>query len=80
MEAIVPGMSDVAVDGDGLHRTPTIDCQYVLSGEIELIIEDGKTTTLGPGDLAVVDGVPHAWRNDGDQPCVLLGIFYGVAQ
>jgi cupin domain len=79
-EAVVPGMSDVAVDEDGLHTTATIDCQFVLSGEIELIAGDGKSTTLRPGDLAVVDGVAHAWRNNGDAPCALLGAFCGVVE
>lgn len=80
MEAVVPGMSDVDVDDGGLHRTPTLDCQFVLSGEIDLIVADGNSTTLRPGDFAVIDGVAHAWRNNGDQPSVLLGAFYGVSE
>jgi hypothetical protein len=80
MGAVVPGMSDVAVDDGGLHQTPTLDCQFVLAGEIELIVDDGNSTTLRPGDVAVIDGVAHAWRNNGDQLAVLLGAFYGVAE
>jgi mannose-6-phosphate isomerase-like protein (cupin superfamily) len=80
MEAVVPGMSEVAVDENGLHRTPTIDCQFILSGEIEFIVDDGKSTTLRSGDVVIVDGVAHAWRNDSDAPCVLLGVFCGLSE
>jgi mannose-6-phosphate isomerase-like protein (cupin superfamily) len=79
MEAVVPGMANVAVDASGLHRTATIDFQYVLAGEVEFVVDDGKATTLRPGDLVVVDGAAHGWRNRSDRPCVLLGMFYGLA-
>jgi mannose-6-phosphate isomerase-like protein (cupin superfamily) len=80
MEAVVPGMAAVAVDAAGLHATPTLDCQVVLVGAVELVVDDGESTTLGPGDVVVVDGVAHAWRNHGEDPCVLLGVFCGASK
>jgi len=44
-----------------LHRTDTIDLFVVVSGEGELLLEDGSVA-LRPGDLFVLQGVVHGWR------------------
>jgi mannose-6-phosphate isomerase-like protein (cupin superfamily) len=77
-EQLVPGMADVAVDADGLHVTSTVDLQVVLEGEVDLVLEDGEHRTLRAGDVAVVNGVRHAWRNLTDERCLLLAVFYGT--
>jgi quercetin dioxygenase-like cupin family protein len=46
-----------------LHRTNSIDYGIVLSGELELELEDGVKTLLGPGDIVVQRGTNHLWRN-----------------
>lgn len=56
-----------------MHASDTLDIGFVLSGEIELIMENGSTI-LGPGDCFVQRGTQHAWRVVGDKPCVWAGI------
>jgi len=46
-----------------MHRTNSIDYGIVLSGEVELELDDGATTLLGPGDVVVQRGTIHLWRN-----------------
>jgi mannose-6-phosphate isomerase-like protein (cupin superfamily) len=44
------------------HRTDSIDFHYVVSGEVELILEDGRVTLKG-GDTAILPGIVHRWRS-----------------
>lgn len=46
-----------------MHRTNSIDYGIVLSGRLELELEDGVKTLLGPGDVVVQRGTNHLWRN-----------------
>lgn len=46
-----------------MHRTNSIDYGIVLSGQLELELEDGVKTLLGPGDVVVQRGTNHLWRN-----------------
>ena len=45
----------------------------VAYGEIYLVT-DTDETRLRPGDTAVVHCVNHAWSNNSDTPCMLLGV------
>ncbi|ORV89851.1 hypothetical protein AWC11_13310 [Mycobacterium interjectum] len=45
----------------GMHHTDTVDFDVVLSGSVDLILDDGAHP-LAAGDSAVVTGVDHAWR------------------
>lgn len=53
-----------------MHRTDSIDYLIVLSGEIEMEIDDG-VIHLSPGDLLVQRGTIHNWVNRGTVPCVV---------
>ncbi|MDY6996173.1 MAG: cupin domain-containing protein [Actinomycetota bacterium] len=44
-----------------MHHTDTLDLQTVLSGSVELVLDDGAHR-MEAGDLAVLTGVDHAWR------------------
>lgn len=45
------------------HRTNSIDYGIVLSGKLELELDDGRVTCLDPGDIVVQRGTMHLWRN-----------------
>jgi quercetin dioxygenase-like cupin family protein len=49
-----------------MHRTETIDYVIVLSGELELQLDD-STVNLKAGDVLVQRGTNHAWINRGTQ-------------
>ena len=56
------------------HRTDSIDYAVVLSGEIEMELDDGVIVKLRAGDLLVQRGSIHNWINRGTEPCVLAVI------
>ena len=49
-----------------MHRTPTIDYAVVLSGEIDLLLDEGAPAIIGPNTIVVQRGTRHAWRNSSD--------------
>ncbi|GAB3114343.1 cupin domain-containing protein [Aestuariicella hydrocarbonica] len=46
-----------------MHRTNSLDYGIVLSGELELELDDGEKTLLHAGDIVVQRGTMHLWRN-----------------
>lgn len=68
-------------DGDpAMHASDTIDYEVVISGKVDLELPGGKKRTLGPGDLLVMAGVPHAWKNPYDEDCVYIVVTIGYNQ
>jgi hypothetical protein len=51
-----------------MHRTKTIDYALILSGEIDMLLDDSEIH-LKAGDVVVQRGTNHAWVNRGDVPC-----------
>jgi quercetin dioxygenase-like cupin family protein len=52
------------------HRTDSIDYAVVLSGEIDMELDD-QVVTLRAGDVLVQRGTVHNWVNRGTAPCVI---------
>ena len=52
------------------HRTETVDYAILLSGEIDLELENGVVVHLKPGDVVVQRGTTHTWVNRGSVPAV----------
>lgn len=46
-----------------MHRTNSLDYGIVISGRLELELDDGAVTQLGAGDIVVQRGTIHLWRN-----------------
>ena len=63
--------------GFSMYHTDTIDFDVVLSGSVELILDDGAHL-LTVGDTAVVTGVDHGWRA-GPEGCLLNVMTIGVS-
>ena len=53
-----------------MHRTETIDYIVVLSGEIDMDMDD-STVKLSAGDVMVQRGTNHAWANRSRAPARL---------
>jgi quercetin dioxygenase-like cupin family protein len=54
-----------------MHRTDSIDYAVVLSGEIDMQLDDGTEVHLRAGDVLVQRGTIHNWINRGTAPCVM---------
>ena len=52
------------------HRTDSIDYAVVMSGEVEMELDDAKVH-LKAGDVLVQRGTIHNWVNRGSEPCVI---------
>jgi len=52
----------------GMHKTRTIDYLAVLSGEIDMLLDDSEVH-LKAGDVLVQRGTVHAWVNRGTEVC-----------
>jgi len=53
------------------HRTDSIDYAVVISGAIEMELDDGVAVKLKAGDVLVQRGTIHNWVNRGTEPCVV---------
>ena len=53
------------------HRTDSIDYAVVMSGEIDMELDDGVTVHLKAGDVLVQRGTIHNWINNGTEPCLV---------
>ena len=52
------------------HRTDSIDFAVVMSGEIDMELDD-EVVHLKAGDVMVQRGTIHNWVNNSDKPCVI---------
>jgi quercetin dioxygenase-like cupin family protein len=52
------------------HRTDSIDYAVVMSGEIDMEMDD-TVVHLKAGDVLVQRGTIHNWVNNGTAPCVI---------
>jgi quercetin dioxygenase-like cupin family protein len=52
------------------HRTDSIDYAVVLSGEIDMELDD-SVVHLNAGDVLVQRGTIHNWVNRGTKPCAI---------
>lgn len=79
MEDRLPGMAGhMEPDDPGMHTTDTVDCGYVISGEVFLELDDGIEAHLRPGDTYVQSGTRHRWVNRGTEPCRLVIALVGA--
>ena len=63
-----------------MHRTNSIDYGIILSGEIELELDDGSLTRLGAGSVIVQRGTNHLWRNTSPtDPCRIAFVLIEAA-
>jgi mannose-6-phosphate isomerase-like protein (cupin superfamily) len=51
-----------------MHRTKSIDYAVVISGEIDMLLDDSEVH-LRAGDVLVQRGTNHAWVNRGKEHC-----------
>jgi mannose-6-phosphate isomerase-like protein (cupin superfamily) len=76
----IPGLLE-SLDPENpvMHRTQTVDVNYVLSGEIWLELDGGEMVHVRQGDCVVQNGLKHGWHNRSDQPCVMAVTLVGAA-
>jgi mannose-6-phosphate isomerase-like protein (cupin superfamily) len=66
-------------DAGGFHRTATVDYLYLVSGELELLLDEGALT-LHAGDVIIQRNARHSWRNHGDKPVSFIATMIPIAK
>lgn len=61
----------------GMHISDSVDFVLVLSGEIVLELERGEILCK-QGDVVIMRGGWHNWRNETDQPCTVAAVMVGA--
>jgi hypothetical protein len=64
----------------GFHVSDTVDVAIVVSGEIDLELDDGARVTLEAGDCVVQNGTTHAWRPSPTRGCEIVFVLIGAVQ
>jgi len=59
-----------------MHRTRSLDYAIVLSGEIDMLLDDGEVH-LKAGDVLVQQATNHAWVNRSKEICRIAFILMG---
>lgn len=74
-----PGLGGAMEEDDpGMHTTVTIDYGFIVSGKIELELDDGEKKMLSAGDCVIQNGTRHRWRNPGSETCRMLFAVVGA--
>jgi mannose-6-phosphate isomerase-like protein (cupin superfamily) len=60
-----------------MHRTCSVDYAIVLSGEIDMQLDD-TSVHLKAGDVVVQQGTNHAWINRSGAPCRIAFVLIGA--
>lgn len=56
-----------------MHRTNSLDYGIVISGEVELELDNGVCRRIGAGGVIVQRGTMHLWRNPSKtEPCRIV--------
>ena len=66
-----PPAKGIPVRHPMMHRTRTLDYAMILSGEIDMMLDD-TSVHLKQGDVIVQQATNHGWINHGSQPCRIL--------
>ena len=62
-----------------MHRTRSVDYAVVMSGEIDMMLDD-TVVHLKPGDTIVQQATNHAWINRGTETCRILFVLMDSKQ
>jgi hypothetical protein len=62
-----------------MHRTRTVDYAVVMSGEIDMMLDD-TVVHVKAGDVVIQQATNHAWINHGTQPCRVLFVLMDSKQ
>jgi len=46
-----------------MHRSDSLDYGIIVSGELEMELDNGEITHLSAGDIVIQRGTIHLWRN-----------------
>jgi len=63
----------------GMHISDSVDFVHVLSGQVVLELERGETL-VRKGDIVIMRGGWHNWRNETTEPCTVASVMVGATR
>lgn len=77
--ATFPGLLETFDPAEaGFHTSDTVDIAVLLSGDVELELDDGAVRRLGARDVVIQNGTRHRWTNVGDTSAEILFVLLGA--
>jgi mannose-6-phosphate isomerase-like protein (cupin superfamily) len=77
-ETDMAGLPDTfSADRPGMHISDSVDFNFVLSGEMYVVTDRGEAL-VKQGDVVVMRGGWHAWRNESSEPCTVTTLMLGA--
>jgi quercetin dioxygenase-like cupin family protein len=64
-------------DRPGMHISDSVDFVFVMSGEAVMELER-REILVKQGDIIIMRGGWHNWRNETDQPCTVASVMVGA--
>ncbi len=61
----------------GMHISDSIDFVHILSGQVVLEMEHNEVL-VSAGDVVIMRGGWHNWRNESDEPCTVASVMVGT--
>ncbi len=79
LATLLPGLAEaMELENPGMHTTDTVDIDVVISGEVDLELDDGSEVHLRAGDCVIQNGTRHAWHNRTNEPVVIFVTLLGA--
>jgi hypothetical protein len=57
-----------------MHKTDSLDVIILISGAVDLLLDDGEAKSMKPGDVVIQKATNHGWVNHGDETAVLVAV------
>ena len=64
-------------DRPGMHISDSVDFVFVASGEVVMELECREILAKA-GDVVIMRGGWHNWRNETDKPCTVVSVMVGA--
>jgi uncharacterized cupin superfamily protein len=62
-----------------MHRTRTVDYALILSGEIDMLLDDSEIHVKA-GDVVIQQATNHGWVNRGKEDCRIAFILIDAVE
>lgn len=74
-----PPATGLPVNHPLMHRTRTVDYAVIMSGEIDMMVDDA-VVHLKAGDVVIQQATNHAWINNGKEPVRIMFVLMDSKQ
>jgi len=63
-----------------MHKTESLDVIILISGAVDLLLDNGEAKSLKAGDVVIQRATNHAWVNRGTQTALLVAVLISARE